>query len=192
MIGHTLRPGILAATILVTFVITSDRKCYSAAPVPPAQARGEFADDGSYKIVLSCDAAAFVMQAASAPPDEAVSELWNKSDEELGHLIEQGRKAFSEQLKIQFDGEPAPQPVVRFPTLKELRQASPQEIHIEGKCPPRAIQCQIAFPLGVGPVDLTLQGTKAERLRQRLEKGETSAPFFWAGEPPAAPPEPAP
>ena len=160
-----------------------------AHPVPIGQALMTIDADGTYRVLVTYDVTASVVQ---APPghmtDQEIETLRNMTTVERTTAIDEARKLFERRLVVRWDGQPAPPTLVEFPSEKVMLDSALPDaerplrtVQILGKAPNESTRLSLTAPADSGQAMLTLVCANDAVLRAALNEGAASDELAWRG-----------
>ena len=173
----------LAAALVICAALAGEARAH---PPPAARAVLDLTGNGEYRLTITCDVAALVMQAPQGHLGEArANELRELPDKELRAWIADATRALRENLVLSFDGKRALPSAIRFPDPDGLRRVAQahavddatETIVVTGAVPHGAETFRLAFPEDLGHVFLTVHRVGGTPEPVSLGPGETSRPL---------------
>ncbi|HEY7427722.1 MAG TPA: HupE/UreJ family protein [Gemmataceae bacterium] len=178
MRGSTLFLLVAGIAVVVGFPARA-----AAHPPPPARALLEFPQGASYRLTITCDVAALVMQAPQGHLGEAgAKELSELPDREVQAWIADAARAMTANLTLSFAGRDSHPTEVQFPDPAHLRRSArphlleerAETIIIHGSLSDDVRSFRITFPVDLGTVLLIVRGNRLTPFVTSLSPGETS------------------
>lgn len=160
----------------------------SAHPVPLASAAVTVEPAGQLRVELTCDVAAFVMQAEQGHLEGPLAEEFQSLPaEDLRAMAADARRTLVRGLRLTFDGQSAAPDTVELPDLAAIQRtfqpgaaAQAAVIQAAATVPRGASQFTVRFPTDIGPVTLKFLGYGDDRVEpvvQLLAAGQPSQPI---------------
>lgn len=160
----------------------------AAHPLSLASATVNLESDGQLHVELSCDVAAFVMQAEPGHLAGPLAEEFRSlPPDDLGAMAADARRSLARGLRFDFDGRAAGAATIEFPDLTALQAAlqpdtpaPPATIRALATVPPGATHFTVRFPTDIGPVALKVVRAGDESIgavHQLLAAGQPSQPI---------------
>jgi hypothetical protein len=174
----------------IAFIVGSPDKA-AAHPLPPARALLEFPQGTSYRLTITCDVAALVMQMPQGHIGEAgAKELSELPDREVQAWIADAARAMTANLTLSFAGHDSHPTEVQFPDPAHLRRSArphlleerTETIIVHGSLPDDVRTFRITFPVDLGTVLLTVRANGSAPFVTSLGPGETSPSLSLSAE----------